>query len=180
MRTEENSIARSIIKDDVEVCEWKACYLQWPTPGGSRPPARPPLLPYTVPGSWAVAFSDSERGKRETKCDQSLCWDSFRIMNGVILHHQTSQCIGVWDNDGCRGLTDGDLTDLFSMSVPCWPCRQAVSFLWVLCVTCLTRSRRFSTWNTCTHSDQQLLLYLEHRSGRISACYACFMTTKWS
>lgn len=43
-------------------------------------------------------------------------------------------------------LTEGDLTDFLSTSTPCWPCRQAVSFLCVLWETCLTSSRRFSTW----------------------------------
>lgn len=43
-------------------------------------------------------------------------------------------------------LTEGDLTDFLSTSTPCWPCRQAVNFLCVLWETCLTSSRRFSTW----------------------------------
>lgn len=43
-------------------------------------------------------------------------------------------------------LTEGDRTDFLSTSTPCWPCRQAVSFLCVLWETCLTSSRRFSTW----------------------------------
>lgn len=69
-------------------------------------------------------------------------------------------------------LTEGVLTDLFSVSVPCWPCRQAVSFLWVLCVTCLTRSRRFSTctnthvWDSpiLTHTYYLLIcsIFLDH------------------
>lgn len=69
-----------------------------------------------------------------------------------MLHHVTCLCLREW---WMQVLTEGDLTDLFSISVPCWPCRQAVSFLWVLCVTCLTRSRRFSTWkNTHTHTSE--------------------------
>lgn len=43
-------------------------------------------------------------------------------------------------------LTEGDLTDFLSTSTPCWPCRHAVNFLCVLWETCLTSSRRFSTW----------------------------------
>lgn len=60
-----------------------------------------------------------------------------------------------------EALTEGDLTDLFSISAPCWPCRQAASFLWVLCVTCLTRSRRFSTWRN-THMHQRCLCIATH------------------
>lgn len=51
---------------------------------------------------------------------------------------------------GHSSLTEGDLTDFLSTSTPCWPCRQAVSFLCVLWETCLTNSSRFSTWNKHT------------------------------
>lgn len=37
------------------------------------------------------------------------------------------------------------LTERLSASTPCWPWRQAVSFLCVLWETCFTSSRRFST-----------------------------------
>lgn len=78
-------------------------------------------------------------------------------MNDVASSHIRSVCISIQCLRRCwtQVLTEGDLTDLFSISVPCWPCRQAVSFLWVLCVTCLTRSRRFSTLtHTHTHTSE--------------------------
>lgn len=52
----------------------------------------------------------------------------------------------VWSKPCFLLLTEGDLTDFLSTSTPCWPCRQAVNFLCVLWETCLTSSRRFSTW----------------------------------
>lgn len=98
------------------------------TPAGSHRPARPSPPSGTAPAS-SVAAS-SAKGAR---CCQALHTAGHPTRSGMA-----HVCVH----------PSAELTERLSASTPCWPCRHAVSFLWVLWDTCFTSSSRFST---CGH-----------------------------
>ena len=126
----------SVIKEiNVCVLVYLCLFVCALTPVASR---RPTLLlppPDIVLVLWGVAFS-TQKIEQENMYHTLLSYQCQHYKKEREKYRQTGR------------LTEGDLTDLFSTSTPCWPCRQAVSFLWVLWDTCLTSSSRFSTWWT--------------------------------
>lgn len=98
------------------------------TPAGSHRPARPSPPSGTAPAS-SVAAS-SAKGAR---CCHPLHTAGHPTRSGMA-----HACVH----------PSAELTERLSASTPCWPCRHAVSFLWVLWDTCFTSSSRFST---CGH-----------------------------